>query len=382
MTISYKKIYIKEKAKFYDLLLLVEKQKHIALDTEFMRVNSFWPQLSLIQIAFDGQAYIIDATAIHDYIADLKPILLNPNILKICHSGYQDIEVLFHMTNAIMTPYFDTQIAMNFLGSEHQISYEDMVHNYLNIHLQKAPSYAKWLQRPLSEDQKNYAYNDVIYLNEIYPIIKRELEKIERLSWVEEESKDLAFAFKEDLSGDKKWEKFSRSFSNAKSIEIAKTLFYWREDLARQKNLPRNRILPNKLISQIAIQKAVTSQHILSIFKQEKEKIKKTFLDEITHRLGHIDFDHIDSLAPSVPLWVRETDETIKKQVNLIKKIRDQISRKLNIIPHIIIPKAYITYISVLLDEKQFEQINNLPLFQGWRKEIVLKELQKYFNCN
>ena len=141
-------------------------EKVLAIDTEFIRENTYYPILSLIQIASDSFSAIIDPLS----DIDLQPfweILSNKNILKVFHAGRQDIEIFFNLTGKIPTPIYDTQIAAMFCGLGDQVSYDGLVNKFLGLTISKESQFSNWLQRPLANKQLQYALSDVTHLIKI-----------------------------------------------------------------------------------------------------------------------------------------------------------------------------------------------------------------------
>ncbi len=161
-------------------------EKVLAIDTEFIRENTYYPILCLIQIASNSFSAVIDPLS----EIDLQPvweILSNKNILKVFHAGRQDIEIFFNLTGKIPTPVYDTQIAAMFCGLGDQVSYDGLVNNFLKLTISKESQFSNWLQRPLTNKQIDYALSDVNYLIKIYPLIKETIKKTNREDWVEKE---------------------------------------------------------------------------------------------------------------------------------------------------------------------------------------------------
>jgi ribonuclease D len=165
----------------------------VTVDTEFMRENSFWPELCLIQIADGNEAAAIDPMA--DGI-DLKPLLdllvENEDVLKVFHAGSQDVEIVYNLTGKTPHPIFDTQIAAMALGQGEQVGYSNLVDTFLGIHLDKGARFTDWARRPLDKRQLDYAIGDVTHLATIFPKLLDRLRKQGRGHWLNQEMERLA----------------------------------------------------------------------------------------------------------------------------------------------------------------------------------------------
>ena len=166
------------------------KEKVLAVDTEFVRENTYFPVLCLVQIASETFSAVIDPLA----EIDMKPVwelLSNKKILKIFHAGRQDIEIFFNLTGKIPAPIYDTQIAAMFCGLGDQVSYYGLVHKFLGLTITKESQYSNWLQRPLTYKQLHYALYDVKYLIKVFPLINKLIRDTNREDWVEKEIQSL-----------------------------------------------------------------------------------------------------------------------------------------------------------------------------------------------
>src|SRR3990172_5624793 len=158
----------------------------LAVDTEFERVNTYYPELCLLQIAGNGMTVVIDTLA----IANLKPlyaVLYDPSILKVFHAARQDLEIFFHSKGEVPVPFFDTQIAAAVLGHDKHMGYANLIREILGVELAKTQTRTNWKRRPLSQSQIKYAADDVIYLAQVYEVILAKLTASGQLFLLDEE---------------------------------------------------------------------------------------------------------------------------------------------------------------------------------------------------
>jgi len=239
-----------------DLAALVERlarQAFVAVDTEFMRENTYWPDLCLIQVASVDEAAAIDPKG----DLDLKPLLdllvENQQVLKVFHAGGQDLEIIHNLTGKVPHPLFDTQIAAMALGHGEQIGYSNLIESLLGHSLDKGARFTDWGRRPLDKRQIDYAIADVTHLAEIFPRMVEKLRRSGRGGWLDEEMERLAdptsFAFPPQDA----WKRLKLPSRNPAVLGRMKAIAAWRESEARSKNLPRGRIIKDDTLGEIAI---------------------------------------------------------------------------------------------------------------------------------
>jgi ribonuclease D len=240
-----------------DLKALVERlssHPFIAVDTEFMRENTYWPDLCLIQVASSDEAAAIDPKA--DGL-DLKPLLdlfvKDRDVLKVFHAGGQDLEIIHNLTDKVPHPLFDTQIAAMALGHGEQIGYSNLIESLLGHSLDKGARFTDWSRRPLDKRQIDYAIADVTHLATVFPRMVEKLKKTGRGAWLDEEMERLAdpssFAFPPEDA----WKRLKLPSRNPAVLGRLKAVAAWRETEARSKNLPRGRILKDDTLTEIVL---------------------------------------------------------------------------------------------------------------------------------
>ena len=215
----------------------------IVLDTEFLREKTYYPKLCLLQVATPDSVACIDPLAL-DELTPLLEILFDEGITKVMHSGRQDMEIFYHLAGKLPSPVFDTQIAALMLGYPEQVGYASLVKGELGIELDKLHTRADWTQRPLSDDQIQYAADDVIYLVEIYQRLSEKLATLGRRDWLLEDFQRLTDADLYDNPPADAWQKVKGGNRlRGDSLSIMQALAGWREQVAQQKNRPKGWIL-------------------------------------------------------------------------------------------------------------------------------------------
>ncbi|CAN5175977.1 ribonuclease D [soil metagenome] len=225
----------------------------VTVDTEFMRENTFWPELCLIQIADDKEAAAIDPKAPGLDMGPLLDLLVNnEDVLKVFHAGGQDIEIVYNLTGKTPHPLFDTQIASMALSQGEQIGYGNLVEAWLGIQLDKGARFTDWARRPLDKRQIDYAIGDVTHLSTLFPMMLEELRKTGRGAWLNQEMERLADPSNYAADPAEAWKRVRVSSRKADVLGRLKAIASWREIEARDKNLPRGRIAKDETLADLA----------------------------------------------------------------------------------------------------------------------------------
>ena len=232
---------------------LIKNSDFIAVDTEFMRENTFWPELCLIQVADSEHAAAIDPMAKDMDLQPLLDLLVdNEEILKVFHAGGQDVEIIFNLTGKTPHPIFDTQIGQMALGQAEQVGYSNLVEAWLGIQLDKGARFTDWSRRPLDKRQIDYAIGDVTHLAKIFPMMLKRLVKTGRGHWLDEEMEKLADPSNYNVDPNDAWHRIKIPSRKPDVLGRLQALAAWREREARSKNLPRGRIVKDETLADIA----------------------------------------------------------------------------------------------------------------------------------
>ena len=238
------------------LAALVERlsaHPFVAVDTEFMRENTYWPELCLLQIASVDEAAAIDPMVAGLDMAPLLHLLVdNHDVLKVFHAGGQDLEIVHNMTGKTPYPLFDTQVAAMALGHGEQIGYSNLVESMVGVSLDKGARFTDWSRRPLDKRQIDYAIADVTHLAAIFPRMVEKLKTNGRGAWLDEEMERLADPSSFDFPPEDAWKRLKLPGRNAQVLGRLRAIAAWRETEARGKNLPRGRIIKDDTLGELA----------------------------------------------------------------------------------------------------------------------------------
>lgn len=232
------------------------KPKILYIDTEFLREKTYFSKLCLVQVNEDGQeARYLDPL---DERVDMQSVyeqLQDPSILKVLHSGKQDLEIFYHALGVVPSPIFDTQVAAALLGYGEQVSYAALVKKICDVELDKGHQFGDWSRRPLSDAQIQYALNDVVYLPAIYQALADQLTQQKREGWLQESQQGLMAPESYAINPNSAWERIKIRSNKSKDMVILQALAAWREERAVEKDLPRSFILKDETLAEIAMTK-------------------------------------------------------------------------------------------------------------------------------
>jgi ribonuclease D len=226
----------------------------IAVDTEFMREQTFWPKLCLVQLAAGATEVLVDALAPGMDLSPLFDLMVDRNVVKVFHSARQDVEIVHHLAGLVPQPIFDTQVAAMVCGFGESVGYGMLVKRLLNRNLDKTSRFTDWSRRPLSERQLTYAIGDVTHLRDLYPKLKAQLDDSGRESWLVEEMAVLTDPATYAVPPELAWKRLKLRTKTPRSLAILMELAAWREREAQFQDVPRSRILKDEAMHDIANQ--------------------------------------------------------------------------------------------------------------------------------
>ncbi len=253
----------------------------LAVDTEFERVSTYYPELCLVQVSNGMDTAVIDPLVINN-LEPLYDLLYMESITKVLHSAHQDLEIFFNIKGTVPTPLFDTQLAAPLFGYAQGIGYGNLVKEVLNIELDKGHARTDWKKRPLSKEQLRYAADDVIYLAKVYEIFLEKIKNVKDLSDFSQRTERLTKAETFQPDPEIMWKKiFAAKRLKGKQLEIVKKLAAWRETTARERNRPRKWIIADHPIIEMAKSTPENKDDLLQIDKVSEKMVERygeTFL--------------------------------------------------------------------------------------------------------
>jgi ribonuclease D len=345
--------------KFCDRLI---KSSYITVDTEFMRDQTYWPRLCLVQIADEHEATAIDTLAKGIDITPLLNLLANPRILKIFHAARQDLEIFYKLMGKLPSPIFDTQVAAMVCGFGDSAGYDTLVRKLTDETIDKSSRFTDWALRPLSQRQINYALGDVTHLRQVYIKLNEMLGQNNRHNWMDEELNILRDTKNYTFEPEDAWRRIKYRAPKPRFLAILKEVAAWREIEAQNKDIPRNRIVRDESLIEISHHAPKTINDLsrargLSLKKAEGS-LGKALLNAVKVGLN----------IPSENLPEVKRDAPLPKGIGPITDLL-KVLLKLKCEKHDVAQKLIAT-VNDMEQIAAFGQNANVPALQGWRQEV------------
>ena len=306
----------------------------ICVDLEFMRQHTYFAQLCLIQIASQNDAVIIDPLAENIVLDDFFNLMQNPNIIKVFHSGRQDIEIIYNLSNKIPYPIFDTQIAASAAGYGESASYENLVSNILHKNIDKSSRLSDWSKRPLNKNQLTYALSDVTHLVHIYQYLKTWLAEQNRTEWINDELNNLCNENLYKINPHEVWQKMRHRSHNAKYLTFLRELAAWRENRAINKNVPRQSFIKDDLLLNICAECPQNKDDLMSVRGMRADLASGKIGDEIIEVIHKTKL--IDERNYVIPPTIHNYPNTDSGLLELLKLLLRIIAAENMIVPKLI----------------------------------------------
>ena len=336
----------------------------VALDTEFIRESTYFPQLCLIQVATPTTVACIDPLSM-DSLDPLLDILYQERITKVFHSAHQDLEIFYQLRGTALGPVFDTQIGAALLGYRSQIGYAELVYQLLGVTLDKAHTRTDWSSRPLTSLQIRYAANDVNYLRDLYQKLLSALSEMGRLKWLDDDCETLYDAQKFEISADNAWQRVrGRHKLSSAQLAVLRHLAAWREREAQTQNRPRRWILSDAVLISLA-RGVCQDKAALARIKGLSQKRIQCFGDQIIEAI-YAGLNEPVAHWPEPPLRLQLSMEH-KALVDSMQTQVNQHARQYNLQPEILATRRQL--------EKLVLGDRAVPLLKGWRVPIIGQSL-------
>lgn len=347
----------------------------LAFDTEFIRRNTYFPKLALLQLASDSTVALIDPLQITHW-QPLLDILSNENITKLMHACWEDLEVCHYSLNVLPKNIVDTQLAAAFAGYDWGMGYHRMVSNILGVDLNKTETLTNWLQRPLTEKQMQYAVEDVTYLLQVWEKISVELEEKNVTSWLTQQCAALMQKFV-DTTDTSKYYLRAKSVSNLSHRQqfLFAKLSEWRENKAQQKNLPRSWLVPDKVLQDIVKRQPNDEEALLACVKKDRKKVQP-FAKKLLEVLQSAMNEEQAAWPPRLEKAVR-----LPKGHGALawRDHLDELAKTLAIPAQLLLSKD--EFFSMLfVSEEGVIQAQIPEHWSEWKKEAVGKPMQSFIN--
>jgi ribonuclease D len=339
----------------------LEAAPYIALDTEFMRDQTYWPKLCLLQVAAPGVEAIIDPLAEGIDLSPFHALLTAPHIVKVFHAARQDIEIFYQQGGNIPHPLFDTQIAAMVAGFGDAASYETLARKLAHAEIDKSARFTDWSRRPLSARQLEYALADVTHLRVIYEALVKQLAKTGRTGWVAEEIKALQDTGLYKLDPEQAWRRLKPRTTNKRFLAILAALAEWREREAQARDQPRNRVIKDEALMEIAAHPPADPaalDHVRAVPKGfAASRLGKGLMEALARGQTAAPPDGIEPERP------RRKREPSASSIDLLKTLLRLRAEAAGVAPRLIANADDIERIAAYEDD-------GLAALSGWRAEV------------
>jgi ribonuclease D len=333
----------------------------VAVDTEFMREQTFWPQLCLVQLASPEDAFILDPMAPGLDLAPFWSLMANESVAKVFHAARQDIEIVWHQANLVPHPIFDTQVAAMVLGYGDSISYDQLVQRITGDTLDKSHRFTDWSRRPLSPAQVTYAISDVTHLRDVYLALSADLAKRGRTDWVGEEMEILTSPKTYRADPESAWERLKTRVRKPKELAVLMEIAAWREREAQTRDVPRGRVLKDDVLGEIATQAPATIERLAALRSLprgfERSKWGQDIVQAVTRGLARD-----PKTLPAIERQ-RVSGNNGSATLELLKVLLRMTSER-----HAVAAKVIATVDD--LDRIAADDNADVPALHGWRREL------------
>ena len=359
-------MYITDQKQLKEFVAHAKQSSVLAVDTEFLREKTYWPKLCLIQLATEEVSVAVDPFEIKD-LTPLVDLFVDENITKLFHAAVQDMELIVHALGVVPKPVFDTQVAASLLGDTLQIGYGALVMNECGVRLKKADSFTDWSRRPLTDSQIEYALDDVIYLPMLYRSMKKKLEGLGRLSWLDRDFDDLSDIRRYTVDPRTRFKRLKRvNQLSSKQLSAAREIAAWREELAMKRNIPRKWIL--------------SDEQVIEICKREPRSLDNMFMVRgVSNSLKTAEARQalsacvrgLDAPEDSWPHLERppKSEPNVDSQVDLLYSLVKLRAKEAGVAFGVVASHADLAKIA----RGHFEQSD---VMKGWRRHLVGDELK------
>jgi ribonuclease D len=351
-----------------DLCRRLSEHRFVAVDTEFIREQTFWPKLCVIQLAGPGDEAIVDPLAPGIDLAPFYALMASERVVKVFHAARQDLEIVWTQARLIPHPIFDTQVAAMVCGFGEAVSYVSLVKQITGVNLDKTSRFTDWARRPLSDKQLAYALADVTHLRDIYTHLKAELEATGRVRWLDEEMAGLTDPETYETRPEDAWKRLKLRVKNRKGLAVLIELAAWRERLAQSLDVPRNRVLRDEALYDIASHAPVETAQLSQLRSLSEGFARsgraKDILEAVRRGLKR-DPKTVPSVREGSGLPVEKT-----ATVELLRVLLKACAARNKVASRLIADADH-------LERLAMEEEPDIPALKGWRYQLFGAEAQR-----
>ncbi|MDP6969756.1 MAG: ribonuclease D [Gammaproteobacteria bacterium] len=369
-------IYVDSDADLLSACEYLHRGTQVALDTEFMRVDTFYPQVGLVQLSDAERTYLIDPLTIHDW-QPLQSLLVSPRVSKVLHACAEDLEVFRHWLGIVPTPIIDTQIAAAYVGHGLSMGLQNLVRTLLGVELEKGETRSNWLQRPLTASQRHYAALDVSLLLQCFAELQKTLKAQNKWLWFMADMQVLALA-KPAVEPQHSYQNINNAW-RLQGLELVRlqVLAKWRETQARDLDKPRSFILKDASLIDIAQNNPKHMQALATVQDMRPSSLRrygKAVLEQLALANEGFAQDTI-SMPVALPLPLNKAEQ---KNYKKLQACINNLAKEHDLLPQILARKKELL---ALFERHRQAQAFMLPsTWQGWRAELLRQPIHDLFN--
>ncbi len=338
-------------------------EQFITVDTEFIRERTYFPQLCLMQVATSKQAVAIDPLAGEIDLTPIYNAFADERLLKVFHAAKQDIEIFVRETGRVPTPMYDTQIAAMVCGFGESVSYETLVGDLVGAKLDKALRYTDWARRPLSDRQLVYALDDVIHLRKVYEILSARIHEDARDGWIEEEMRVMGDITQYRVDVNRMWQRLKVKSRAPEYLNLLRAAAAWREEQAMRRNVPRQRILKDEWVVQVAALMPESAEELMEV-RGIGGQLNKEMMASLVDALNEARLAPRESF-PKPEERLKPMSAPVEACYDQLKMLLKQKAEEYHVVPRLV------------ADKDELEQLvrgilpfDKAHISHGWRYEI------------
>jgi len=347
----------------------LEGNAYITVDTEFLREKTYWPLLCLLQIAGPDEAAAIDALAPDIDLTPVYKLFDDPSILKVFHAGRQDLEIFYNLTGRLPIPVFDTQVAAMVCGFGDSIGYEHLVSKLAGKRVDKSSRFTDWSLRPLSQKQIDYALSDVIHLRPVYEKLAEMLGGNSRAGWIDQEMATLTRLDTYAGHPEFAYKRIKGRAPSARYLAVLRELAAWREREAQRRDVPRNRVLRDEALIEIAHHTPDTVEQLARTrglgAKTAEGRYGRDLLEAV--KIGQ---SVADEDCPT-PQEKRDLPRGLGPVTDILKVLLKMKCEEFDVAGKLLANSADVEQIAA------FGEDANVPALDGWRRDVFGEDALK-----
>lgn len=344
-----------------DLCRKLAAHDYVTVDTEFLREQTFWPKLCLVQLAAPDIEAIVDPLAPGLALDPLWQLMADETTVKVFHAARQDLEIVWTMAGLLPHPIFDTQVAAMVCGFGDSVSYGNLVKKIAGKDIDKSSRFTDWSRRPLSDKQLTYALGDVTHLRKVYAYLRDELDKTGRHAWVDEEMAVLTTPATYQTHPEDAWKRLKLRVKNRKALSVLMELAAWREELAQTQDVPRARIMKDEALYDIANQSPTAPEQLSRLRSLSEGFSRSARAKEIVAAVKRgleRDMSEVPPLRQGEPLSAEAT-----ATVELLKVLLKSAAARHGVAPRLIADTSDLEKIAA-------QDAPDVAAMHGWRLQL------------